>query len=343
MYLLHFDRIVTSGGGFQYQQVAAGDQWPGFFDFNWVTSERSASPLFDVQAAPGLKFFSGVQAVTIVDYSGADPTAPHYMRPYPALTAESVGCKDLTGRCVGLVAVVGLNCSSVPGCRLSGLTMIAVSAWEGAGQQSPAVRVWNGDVDSVTVLSPQLTGATDVLDANNTPVGAWTSRSGGGFTIVGTTNPNSTAANAALTASGGATHRGDDFGVAGSTAGHALLVGESGEVGARLAVETSGALRWGTGSTFSFDTTLERICANVTQLDLPSLGAGEVATAKVRVAAAEPVDVATATLSTLGESLVVVSARVSASGTVLAVFKNEGPRAVDLPPGTLRAVVTKVG
>ena len=26
-YLLHFDRIIVSGGGFQYQQVVAGDQW----------------------------------------------------------------------------------------------------------------------------------------------------------------------------------------------------------------------------------------------------------------------------------------------------------------------------
>jgi hypothetical protein len=54
VYLLHFDRIVISGGGFQYQQVVDGDQYPGFFDFNWVTSERSAAPLFDVQVALAL-------------------------------------------------------------------------------------------------------------------------------------------------------------------------------------------------------------------------------------------------------------------------------------------------
>ena len=27
-YLLRFDRIIVSGGGFQYQQLVAGDQWP---------------------------------------------------------------------------------------------------------------------------------------------------------------------------------------------------------------------------------------------------------------------------------------------------------------------------
>ena len=33
----------------QYQQLVAGDQWPGFFDFKYVTSEVTASPLLDVQ------------------------------------------------------------------------------------------------------------------------------------------------------------------------------------------------------------------------------------------------------------------------------------------------------
>ena len=81
--------------------------------------------MFDVQGAPGVHAFTGVQALTIIDYSGADPTAPHYLRKYPALTAESVGCTDLLGRCVGLVPIVALNCSGAPHCKLSGLTLIA--------------------------------------------------------------------------------------------------------------------------------------------------------------------------------------------------------------------------
>jgi hypothetical protein len=113
--VLHFGRIVVAGGGFQYQQgeslshsplhdcplttrlalhkctaVVAGDQWPGFYDFNWITSERCASPLFDVQVAPGLEYFAGLQSITIYDYSAADVNMPHYMRGYPALTPESV-------------------------------------------------------------------------------------------------------------------------------------------------------------------------------------------------------------------------------------------------------------
>ena len=52
----------------------------------------------------------------------------------------------------------------------------------------PAVRVWDGDVTAVTTFSSQLTGATDCVDGDNKPVGAWVARSGGGFTIVGTAN-----------------------------------------------------------------------------------------------------------------------------------------------------------
>ena len=76
-YLLHFDRVIVSGGGFQYQQLVTCDQWPGFYDFNWVTSEESAVPLLDVQAAAGIAYFTGLQGVTITDFSAADPVMPY--------------------------------------------------------------------------------------------------------------------------------------------------------------------------------------------------------------------------------------------------------------------------
>ena len=174
---------------------------------------------------------------------------------------------------------------------------------------APAVRVFDGDVDSVTVVSSQLTGAADVVDADNLPRGAWASRSAGGFTIVGTAN-STEGGNARLTASGGATHRGDVIGSGGVTKGHALLVGESGEPAARLAIETNGALRWGDGQSMDFDTTLQRLISNATQCDLPQLEPGSVTAVNVTVAGAAPADVVTATLSSLGDALVFVSARV---------------------------------
>ena len=220
------------------------------------------------------------------------------------------------------------------------------SSFEGAGHPGPAVRIFAGAVDSVTILSPQLTGATDVVDADNVPAGAWVSRSGGGFTIVGSTSKNaSCAGNAALTAAGGATHRGDLVGVGGSTAGHALLVGESGELGARLAVETSGALRWGSGKSFSFDTTLERMISVVSDFSGGvTLAPGAMHSTSVAVAGVSTLDIAAATLSSLGDRLVRVSARVAKADRVLVMF--EAPlhgAEISLPSGQLRVVVTKFG
>jgi hypothetical protein len=129
---------------------------------------------------------------------------------YPKLSPESVQCQGRLGQCPGLVGITALNCSGESSgyCRFSGLTIISSSGYEGAGSHVPAVRVWDGTVDSVTVLSSQLTGATDVLDGENMPVGSWVSRSGGGFTFVGTAN-DSAVGNARLTAAGGSSHEGD--------------------------------------------------------------------------------------------------------------------------------------
>ena len=227
------------------------------------------------------------------------------------------------------------------------LLALCRSSFEGAGHPGPAVRIFKGEVDSVTILSPQLTGATDVVDASNVPAGAWVSRSGGGFTIVGTTPENATCAgNAALTAAGGATHGGDLVGVPGSTAGHALLVGESGEIGARLAIETSGALRWGSGHSFNFDTTMERMISTVVAFAGPvQLRPGHMHSTTVTVSGANTTDIASATLSTLGEALVSMSARVAAPDRVLVMWMAPpgGATDVSLPSGDLRVVVTKFG
>eukprot|EP01052_Picozoa_sp_SAG31_P026775 SAG31_NODE_2453_length_5662_cov_161.116442_3_plen_288_part_00 len=266
------------------------------------------------KVAPGLHYFEGLQSVTIYDYSAADIAMPHYMRPYPKLTKSSVQCEGKSDGCPGLVAVTALNCSGALGCRFSGLTIISASGWsyavhilvnvhqpciithptctcmghcalagsEGMGYQVPAVRVWDGTVDSVTVFGSQLTGAADVLDGDNRPVGSWVSRSGGGFTIVGHCN-DTAHGNAALTASGGHTHSNGNesdinnyIGKEGPTAGHGILLGESGERNARLAIETSGALRWGSGKESSFHSTLRSLRTNATEVLLPMIKGGGV-------------------------------------------------------------------
>ena len=111
--------------------MVAGDQWPGFYDFNWITSEVSATPLLDIQVAPNVKYFAGLQQVTVYDYNAADVAMPNYMRSYPALTPHSVQCQGKKSQCPGLVAIVAVNCSGAAGCKLSGLMMISASGYEG--------------------------------------------------------------------------------------------------------------------------------------------------------------------------------------------------------------------
>ena len=237
------------------QQLVAGDQWPGFYDFNWITSEVSATPLRTwVLGWSTCRITSG----RIYDYNAADVHMPHYTTEYPALTPESVHCEGKTGQCPGLVPVVALNCSGAVSCALDGLTIIAASGYEGMGAHVPAVRVWDGTVTALTTFGSQLTGATDCVNGDNKPVGSWVARSGGGFTIVGTSN-DSAVGNARLSAAGGDTHSNGNasdihnfIGKPGNAVGHALLVGESGERHARLAIETSGAMRWADGNSDSF-------------------------------------------------------------------------------------------
>jgi hypothetical protein len=346
VYLLHFGRIVTSGGSFQYQQLVAGDQWPGFYDFNWITSEVSATPLLDVQVASGLEYFAGLQAVTIYDYNAADVNMPHYMGDYPALSPQSVHCEGKTGQCPGLVAVTALNCSGATGCAIDGLTVIAASGYEGMGAHVPAVRVWDGTVTAVTTFGSQLTGAVDCVDGQNRPVGSWAARSAGGFTIVGTAN-DSAVGNAKLSAAGGDTHSNGNasdirnfVGKAGTTAGHALMVGQSGESNARLAIETSGAIRWGDGDSDSFHTTLHKVRSSTVEIDLPTIDPGKIFTTKLSLEDAIETDIVTAGLSSLGEALLSVSARVSSKGTVMVIFRNDGDVAADVEKGMLRVAVT---
>ena len=50
-YLLKFKDVVFAGGAVQYQQLVDGEQWPGFYEFIYCSSEDSATPLLDVQVA----------------------------------------------------------------------------------------------------------------------------------------------------------------------------------------------------------------------------------------------------------------------------------------------------
>ena len=61
----------------------------------------------------------------------------------------------------------------------------------------------------------------------------------------------------------------------------------------------------------------------------------------IDVEGASTADVVSATLSSLGDELVMVSARVAAAGRAIVLFKNEGDKDLNIPQGTLRVVVTE--
>lgn len=80
--MLKFRNVVFTGGAVQYQQAVDGEQWPGYYEFLWCTSEDSATPLLDIQVAPGVKQFEGLESVTISDFSAADRLTPRCERPH---------------------------------------------------------------------------------------------------------------------------------------------------------------------------------------------------------------------------------------------------------------------
>ena len=54
-----FEKIVFVGGGVQYQQLTAGWQWPGWFDFVWCGAK---APFFPIANGSSKRFGSGAGA-----------------------------------------------------------------------------------------------------------------------------------------------------------------------------------------------------------------------------------------------------------------------------------------
>jgi hypothetical protein len=98
--LLKFKDVVFAGGAVQYQQTGNGEQWPGFFEFLWCSSEDSATPLLDVQVAEHVKTWEGLESITISDFAAADRVLPRYLGKYPALVSGDRAPGRCGVRCV---------------------------------------------------------------------------------------------------------------------------------------------------------------------------------------------------------------------------------------------------
>ena len=309
--------------------------------------------MLDVQVKPGIGGFEGIQQLTIQDYRPDDTTAPTYLnRGFPELVAPGTFATTNDG----LVPVVAVNCSGVPGCHLDGVQITAAAEFGGSTRKaSPAIRLYGwgapghdcGTVNSVTIESSQLTGSVDVLNDLNVPAGEWVSRSAGGFTFVGSlpTPATNRSIAAQLTAGGHSS--------TGSTRVHAILSGVSGESNARFALDSDGSLHWGNGASAQFHTTMETVRSATSMLPELLVPARGVKSSTLHLPApAASGDVNTTTMSTCeavhdglsdgGLVMVEMTCRVAdVDGTesVLVFARNHGNSAVSVPAGRALVVV----
>ena len=185
----------------------------------------------------------------------------------------------------------------------------------------------------ITIETGGMTGAPDVLDAENIPFGSWLSRSAGGWLGVGA----ATGSNASNMSAHG---DGADS--------HALLFGLAGERNARVALDFDGSMWYGAGDG-PFETTVRPPTSASVLWDPPALEAGGVATLEVEVAGAVHGALCVVSHEAMGDAYVasagglpVLSGFVVSAGKVLAVLKNEGVVGMDVGPGKLSVVATAV-
>ena len=112
-------------------------------------------------------------------------------------------------------------------------------------------------------------------------------------------------------------------------------------MGARLAIEGSGAVRWADGGTHGWHTTAAAQRSNASTWDPPALAPGELASTDIALAGSRPADIVTATHEMLGDHAVFVSGRVASAGRVRVFLRNDGEVAVDLPSGLLRVATVQ--
>ena len=206
--------------------------------------------------------------------------------------------------------------------------MIGGSRFGTGGRIGPAVRVFRGWVNAITLINSALLGTDGVVDARNRPLGGWAAfgQPRGGLTIV--TKENNNSSDATLLGLGDAKHA------------HAMVLGQEGGSAARFALDGDGAMHYGDGIALSFDTTVKRHAANRSLWDPPVLAAGAWCNTTIRVAVARLGDPCSVGLATLTSQLVFLSARVVATGLVLVLARNEGQERVDLGSGILTVGVT---
>jgi hypothetical protein len=135
-------------------------------------------------------------------------------------------------------------------------------------------------------------------------------------------------------------------GESGGGAGCAVQFGVAGEVEPRVTIGADGSLNYRSNETAATITTVETVQSNTTGWDPPSLAPGAAARYTVLLRGSRRGDIAAASLSSIDDEFVQLSA-IARDGVVAVVLRNaEGGhsgRPVDIAVGKLRVVVTAFG
>ena len=302
-------------------------------DFITTSMEDSSTPLLDVWADENVGNWAGLEHITIVDYINAD-------------------AQYAAGGAPVQQPVVAFNCSAA-NCVVDGLTVTGAEV--GDPTKHPMLINFSppgtGRIASATILNGHNSGGVDIMTPDGLPSGSWSSKNdGGGFTIVSDTADCPDRKESQHSVEGCSSK------LTGLST-HALVMGMAGEGAARLAIDGDGSMKFGNGGKSApFDTTFQRPISATQEWDPPPLasGAANVTTilnvgacdgeagARFAYGCPAPGDVVTATHSALGLSAAQLTAHVADSaGTVAVVLRNAGAAPLDVPAGTLRAVLFK--
>ena len=225
VYLVSITDTVFNMGGVQYQQRdpdfhTLPDAAAGWLQFTNVVQESSDTPLLD-----------------IVGLSASDDKGNRATFAQISVNGYMDADAGLGWELSSQTGIVRFNLSA-PGGSLQGVTI------SGAGDTPAGVVVITGTVKNINVLQSAFAG---VVDEAGSPVGPAVVSSAGGLSLTGMPlcAPGSSKGcprKRALNDSEVCTY--------GCSIEHPLMIGQSGESNARLAIESDGSILWGGGARF---------------------------------------------------------------------------------------------
>ena len=173
--------------------------------------------------------------------------------------------------------------------------------------------------------TPSFDGALDVRDENDVAAGEYVSRSMGGYTLVGSTSRKAATVSSLL-----------------RNPYHALLLGQAGETGSRLALDHDGAVHWGDGKEGGFQATMTTKLSAREDWPAVALSPAGVHTAVLALQGGAPADICACSHDGLGAAVVQLTCSVANSSSVQVVLRNaDAAAATHVAAGTVLAVLTR--